>query len=228
MHPDEQKRIGREFPRVVTMGPDRVLAVSDLIQGQAQQAPRLTAMCKFGRSMQVRRLKTIGTGRWNAGDWKAAESILVEVESLMKGAEHPAQALGLAVLGVEVEALDEALAMLAEGESANTDSATDESATDESAVEGSETGERELETVGEGETLREERPQSDRGQAGVVAAATQRSRASSGERMGSTVMVTRALPGGRPESIASSICRSARNCAEIAVRAGSHDSPERS
>lgn len=112
MHPELRKKIVEEFGATVTMGPDRVLEMSNRIQRSGKRHPGLVRACKFGRSMQVRRLKTISAKNWNPTDWKAAESILEEIAWLRKHENGPVQALGLAVLGVEVKGLEEARAML--------------------------------------------------------------------------------------------------------------------
>jgi len=108
----QRRQIAAEILTTVTMGPDEVLAMSDRIQAKRQARPELTALCKFGRSMQVRRLRNNGPKNWNPADWACAQAVLDEVAALRRDAGQPEQALALAVLGVRTDGLERALAAL--------------------------------------------------------------------------------------------------------------------
>lgn len=112
MFNEKRKQISAEFSQLVTLSPDTVLQVSDRIQGKAKDQPELVSLCKFGRSMQVRRLKNISSKNWNPSDWSNAQAIIDEVISLRKQAHSPAAVLALAVLGAEADTLNETLALL--------------------------------------------------------------------------------------------------------------------
>lgn len=114
MQHTERLRISKEFGKQVLMSPDRVLEMSDRIQDKGKHHPDLIALCKFGRSMQVRRLRTVRWASWNHTDFVNAQAILDEIASLKKHANKPDYALGLAVLGVEVDALNDALQLIEE------------------------------------------------------------------------------------------------------------------
>lgn len=109
-----QQRIAlaQRFTEVVVTSPDRVLNLADRIQDRDKHKPELTALCKFGRSMQVRRLRSVAPRNWHQGDYSNAESILEEIDSLIKNEAKPENALALACLGVEVEELDNALVLI--------------------------------------------------------------------------------------------------------------------
>lgn len=112
MQNEERLKIIQEFAATVRMGPGRVLAISDRIQQAAHRRPELTARCKFGRSGQVRRLRTIAAKHWNGSDWTVAQAVLDEVASLKAEADTPGRELALAVLGVEADGLEAALVEL--------------------------------------------------------------------------------------------------------------------
>jgi hypothetical protein len=112
MQNEERLKIVQEFAQTVRMGPERVLAISDRIQQAAHRRPELTARCKFGRSGQVRRLRTIAAKHWNGSDWTVAQAVLDEVASLKAEADTPTRNLALAVLGVEADGLEAALGEL--------------------------------------------------------------------------------------------------------------------
>jgi len=107
----QQKQIISDFQKRVTMTPDRVLNLADQIQELGRSRPE-TALCKFGRSMQVRRLRSVRPQSWNRSDFSNAQNIVTEIDSLTDKAKTDEGALALAVLGVETEHLDEALAAL--------------------------------------------------------------------------------------------------------------------
>lgn len=112
MQHTERVRIANDFGKQVLTTPDRVLAFADLIQEKGKQHADLIVHCKFGRSMQVRRLRSVRWRSWNPSDFLHAQDILDEIAALKKHADKPDYALALAVLGVEVDALNDALALL--------------------------------------------------------------------------------------------------------------------
>ena len=105
-------QLAADFHSTVTSTGDAVLAAHDRIQHWAKTRPEFVARCKFGRSMQVRRLKNVQPKHWNPTDWAGAEAVLVEIENLRKTAHDPACVLALAVLGVETDDLPAVLALL--------------------------------------------------------------------------------------------------------------------
>lgn len=115
----ERVTVARQFLDTVTVSPDRVLEISDYIQEAGKYRQALISLCKFGRSMQVRRLRSVSSRHWNNSDFSNAQSILEEITHLLKQQAKPENALALAVLGVEVEELDNALALLTASPSAN-------------------------------------------------------------------------------------------------------------
>lgn len=86
----------------------------DTIQHRVRVWPELTALCKFGRSMQVRRLRTVPHKSWKQVDFTASQGIVDEVNSLQAQPDSPAKFLGLAVLGVESDGLEKAMALLSQ------------------------------------------------------------------------------------------------------------------
>ena len=106
MHPRQREQTAGVFHQVVTMGPGRVLAVSDRIRHIGQGQPDLVARCQFTRSIQARRLKTVAWKHWQASDWVSAQAILAEVAALQPEPASHGRTLALAVLGVETEGLD--------------------------------------------------------------------------------------------------------------------------
>ena len=126
-----QLRIAREFLARVTMSPDRVIQLADQIQEQGKAKPELIAECKFGRSMQVRRLRSVAPRNWNPGDYHNADNILTEIgEVIMQDGEgwDAQRVLALTVLGVESEHLDRALAILTNQSPGNCNPPIDSSA----------------------------------------------------------------------------------------------------
>lgn len=112
MHIADRIRLAQEFGLAVQMGPERVLTLSDRIANAGHDHPELIARCKFGRSIQVRRLRTVAAKHWNPSDWVAVQAVLDEI-ALLKTAEHqPENILALAVLGVESDELEKVLAQL--------------------------------------------------------------------------------------------------------------------
>jgi hypothetical protein len=116
MRPDERQQLANDFARTINLSPDDVLRVSDRIQHNAKARPDLVAQCKFGRSIQVRRLKTQSHKHWNGTDWAAARAIVDEIAYLQKQPPSTGVVLSLAVLGVSTDTLDDALAVLEERE----------------------------------------------------------------------------------------------------------------
>jgi hypothetical protein len=112
MHIADRLRIANEFGQQVQMGPERVLELSDRIHNLGHDKPGLIALCKFGRSIQVRRLRTVATKHWNPSDWVAVQAILDEIASLKKDAGQTENILALTVLGVECDGLNAALELL--------------------------------------------------------------------------------------------------------------------
>lgn len=107
-----QKQIAADFLKRVTMSADRVLALSDQIHEASRDHLELTALCQFGRSMQVRRLRSVRPQNWNQTDYSNAQQICTSIESLIKDSHKDDHALALAVLGVETTQLDAALRSL--------------------------------------------------------------------------------------------------------------------
>jgi len=110
----QRRQVAEAFTRTINLSADRVLEVSDQIQDRANARPDLTVLCKFDRSMQVRRLKNISPRNWNPSDWNNASAILDQIAALKTSTRQVENILALAVLGVESDGLKDALKFLSE------------------------------------------------------------------------------------------------------------------
>ena len=108
----QRAELALRFTAQIQMSADRVLELHDHIQQRNNRRPDLTHLCKFGRSMQVRRLKSVATRHWNQADWSNAQAVLDEVVTLEAQGPGVENVLALAVLGVESDALTEAMSAL--------------------------------------------------------------------------------------------------------------------
>jgi len=107
----ERPAIAEEFSKQVTLSPERITALSDQIQDRGRNRPDLIEHCRFGRSMEARRLREVSSRYWNNADWNKAEQIL-DLIAQFRAHKGPEYTLALAVLGGGEEGLDEALASL--------------------------------------------------------------------------------------------------------------------
>lgn len=107
-----QQQVIKDFRDRVTSSEDRVLNLSDQIHELSKKNYELTALCQFGRSMQVRRLLGVRPQSWNPTDFSNADAVVTSIDHHMKNSSEDAHVIALAVLGVEVEGLERALSKL--------------------------------------------------------------------------------------------------------------------
>lgn len=107
----ERPAIADEFSKQVTLSPERITELSHQIQERGRNRPDLLEHCRFGRSMEARRLREVSSRYWNNADWNNAETI-IDLIAQFRAHAGPEYTLALAVLGGGEEGLDEALQAL--------------------------------------------------------------------------------------------------------------------